>query len=57
LAAILDLGQAEQARLPERRAISVLGQNVPVLHNYETPHFAEAILTYMRYGRQTEPTV
>jgi len=56
LAAILDLGQTETRRMPEADCVSIFGQDVPVLHKFETPYFVEAVLTYMRYGRQTEPT-
>ena len=49
--AILDLGQMEQNRLPTPRTISILGQDVVLLHKSETPYFAEAVFHYMRWGR------
>lgn len=51
VSAVLDLGRLEAERLPAARTVSILGQDVVLLHKFETPYFAEAVLHYMRWGR------
>lgn len=48
---IVDLGQLETERVPPQRRINLLDHAVPLLHKIDSPHFAEMILVYMRYGR------
>ena len=49
--AVLDLDQAETERLPPRRATTIIGQSVALLHKPMTPHFSAAVFHYLRYGR------
>ena len=52
LAAVLDLDVAETLRLPEERHVTLLGQDVPLLHNSASPHFSAALLLYLRTGSE-----
>jgi len=54
LFAVLDLDQTETERLPEHRETDLLGQSVPLLLRVETPHFAAAVLQYLKAGRQDQ---
>lgn len=47
---VVDLDVPETERLPEPRTICLLGQSIPLLHNAESPHFAAAILQYLKTG-------
>lgn len=51
LSLVADLGQVESERLPPERTITILGAEVPVVHKVESPHFAPALLQYLRGGR------
>ena len=51
LSAVIDLGIAEHDRIPPRRTIQLMGQQVPLLHNPATSYFAQMILCYMKGGR------
>ena len=44
---LLDLATIETERLPPMRSLSVLGIDVPLLHNAESPHFAAALRLYL----------
>lgn len=48
---VVDLGTVETERLPLERRIDVLGHTVPLVHKVESPHFAPAILQYLKRGR------
>ena len=48
---IVDLGTVETERLPPDRSTEVLGHPIPVVHKVESPHFASAILQYLKGGR------
>lgn len=48
---VLDLGTDEVERLPQRRHIPLLGQDVPLFYKPDTPYIAEAMLHLMMYGR------
>ncbi|KZY03196.1 MULTISPECIES: HPr kinase/phosphorylase [unclassified Sulfitobacter] len=50
LAAVVDMGTEEKARLPERHIRTYLGVTLPCLHNADSPHFAAALLLYMKGG-------
>ena len=47
----VDLDQAETDRLPPSRAEQILGQDIPLLHKVESPHFAPAVLQYLKAGK------
>ncbi len=51
LAAVVDLDQAETERIPAPRHLSLLGHSVPLLLNVRAPHFAQALMLYLRHGR------
>ena len=51
LSLVIDLGTAEDDRIPPRRTIPLFGQQVPLLHNPATGYFAPMILRYMKGGR------
>ena len=52
LALWVDLDQRETHRLPPQREKVCLGVSLPIVHNAAHPHFAAAILQYLRAGRQ-----
>ncbi|OAN78435.1 serine kinase [Sulfitobacter sp. EhC04] len=54
LALVVDLSQAEQDRLPPPRSHRVLGLDIPCLHRVDGPHFASAILLYLRCSISSE---
>jgi len=54
LALVVDLSRAEQDRLPPARTHQVLGLNIPCLHRVDGPHFAAAILLYLRCSISSE---
>ena len=54
LAAILNLALHETERLPPYRSVAILGANVPVLHNVDTPYFPSALFLYLQ-GERTDP--
>ena len=51
VALIVDLDTPEVERLPQRRSRSMLGLDIPVLHNIGTAYFAPAIIQYLKGGR------
>ena len=46
--AVVDMGTSEEERLPNRHSHNYLGVSLPCLHNADSPHFAAAVLLYMR---------
>jgi len=44
----VDLGQEEQQRLPEPHSVQLAGIPLPCLYRPKGPHFAAAILLYLR---------
>lgn len=48
---VVDLGTVETERLPPERTIDILGHEVPLVQKVESPHFAPAILQYLKAGR------
>ncbi len=50
LFAIVKLDEIETERLPKKRYMDVLSVAVPVLHKREGPHFAAALLQYLKGG-------
>lgn len=52
LGLVADLGQSEDQRLPPLRSITILGCEVGLVLHPHMDHFPEAIMLYLRYGRQ-----
>ncbi|MBE1291101.1 MAG: serine kinase [Rhodobacteraceae bacterium] len=50
---VVDLDQTESQRLPHPRQVHVLGMGFPLLFGVDAPHFAAAILQFLRHGRHT----
>nr|WP_251363698.1 serine kinase [Epibacterium ulvae] len=50
LCAIVKMDAIEGARLPRKRYMDILSVAVPVLHKSEGPHFAAALLQYLKGG-------
>ena len=48
---VVDLGAVETERLPPERTTDVLGHAIPSVQKVESPHFAPAILQYLKAGR------
>jgi HPr kinase/phosphorylase len=48
---VVDLGVDEPARLPEHKAITLLGHDIALLHTAAIDHFADVIVHYMMHGR------
>lgn len=51
IAMVVDLGTRETDRLPPQRSRNLLGISLPLLHFVESPHFAAALLQYLKRGR------
>jgi HPr kinase/phosphorylase len=49
---VADLGQAEEDRLPPARRITILGCDLPLVLQVREHHFPDALMLYLRYGRQ-----
>jgi HPr kinase/phosphorylase len=49
---VVDLGQPEDQRLPPRRKVTILGCEVDLVLHPQNGHFPEALLLYLKYGRQ-----
>ncbi len=54
IALVVDLDQTETERLPDAQTCDLLGQQLPLLHKANEPHFAAAVLQYLRAGRWTQ---
>lgn len=50
VAALVDLEQAETDRLPRRQTASLLGQALPLVKRVDAPHFAPALMQFLRCG-------
>lgn len=48
---VIDLDRMEQERLPQKRVISLLGRDFPLLHGPATPYLPAALLQYFKGGR------
>lgn len=53
VALVIDLDRTETERLPRARSCDLLGQTLPLLHKINGPHFAAAVLQYLRAGPWT----
>ena len=51
LAAVVDLDQEENARLPERLETRILGITLPLILRVDCPSFAAGLLQYLKKGR------
>ncbi len=51
VALAVDLDHAETARMPQRRILTLLGCDVPLIWRSEGPQFAPAILQSLKAGR------
>jgi HPr kinase/phosphorylase len=47
----VDLDHIETVRLPPDRFMDLLGVQVPLLHNVDSPYFAAAVLQYLKSGK------
>jgi HPr kinase/phosphorylase len=52
VALVADLGQAESQRLPPDRRITILGCEVGLVLQVQNDHFPDALMLYLRHGRQ-----
>ena len=52
LALAIDLGQPEPDRLPPRRTVTMLGIALPLVLHPQNDHFPDALMLYLRHGRQ-----
>jgi HPr kinase/phosphorylase len=52
VALVADLGQTETERLPPQRRITILGCVVSLVLRVQNDHFPDALMLYLRYGRQ-----
>lgn len=50
VALVVDLDQTATERLPVPQSCDLLGQQLPLLSNANEPHFASAVLQYLRAG-------
>ena len=48
---VVDLGQAEDHRLPPRRKLDILGQPIDLVQSCASPHFPAALIQYLKAGR------
>ncbi len=52
LALVIDLAQPEPDRLPPRRTVTMLGIALPLVLHPQNDHFPDALMLYLRHGRQ-----
>ena len=52
VALVADLGQTEDQRLPPFRKFTILGCEVALVLHPRNDHFPEALMLYLRHGRQ-----
>ncbi len=52
LALVVDLGTRETERLPPERSVTILGNPVPLVLHPQNDHFPDALMLYLRHGRQ-----
>ncbi len=48
---VVDLDQEETKRLPAQRHVTMLGCDLPLIYKVSGPHFAAAILQFLKAGR------
>ena len=49
---VADLGQPEPDRLPPRRTVTILGVALPLVLHPQNDHLPDALMLYLRHGRQ-----
>ena len=49
--ALVNLEKTETERLPEKRSVKVLGQDIPCYYKLDTPTFPAAVLQLLKAGR------
>jgi HPr kinase/phosphorylase len=52
VALAVDLGQAETDRLPPYRHVTILGVSLSLVLHAQNDHFPDALMLYLRHGRQ-----
>lgn len=52
IALVIDMDQVETERLPRPHGFDICGLQVPCLHKCDAPHFAPAIVQFLKAGRQ-----
>jgi HPr kinase/phosphorylase len=52
LALVVDLGQVETDRLPPPRSVTILGVKLSLVLQVQNDHFPDALMLYLRHGRQ-----
>ncbi|UWR22919.1 HPr kinase/phosphorylase [Sulfitobacter sp. S190] len=52
---VVDLAQTERDRLPHWRTTDILDISLPTLHNCASPHFAAALVLYLKGHRKHPP--
>ncbi len=52
IALVVDLGKAEDQRLPPPRRFTILGCSADLVLNTPGPYFPDALMLYLRHGRQ-----
>ena len=53
LALVVDLGEVESERVPDRRNVQYFGLDIPLIRRVDGPHFAVALLHLLAHGRST----
>ena len=48
----IDMAQAESERLPPHRTVTILGSPVSLVLHLQNDHFPDALMLYLRHGRQ-----
>lgn len=49
---VVDMNRTETARLPECHSTDLLGVAMPLLYRVDGPHFAPALIQYLKSGRR-----
>lgn len=52
VALVADLGQTETDRLPPRRHVTILRVSLSLVLQVQNDHFPDALMLYLRHGRQ-----
>ncbi len=52
IALVADLGQPETERLPPRRTVTIAGVPVALVLQVQNDHFPDALMLYLRHGRE-----
>ena len=52
VALVADLGQTETERLPPFRKVTIMGCSLDLVLHMQNDHFPDALMLYLRHGRQ-----